>query len=186
MPLAAERMLCPHTKDMKCTHCRTVLDEKRVVHSVSWPCPKAETRCHLVGQIFCSAPGRSCMLDYQDKIKDSIFGEHVYISPYSGWGSPEDGPFHYRLIADCYEKRASVKWTNVFCAGCGLRELDGGRTFKSCSGCKASRFCSPGCQKEHWPFHKSKCKQLASARLELVEIVASRLTESIPKRFRVF
>jgi hypothetical protein len=43
------------------------------------------------------------------------------------------------------------------CAACG--NTDGG--LKRCARCKEVRYCSPLCQKTHWPAHKLSCGAVA-------------------------
>ncbi|KAI3961500.1 hypothetical protein MKX01_001236 [Papaver californicum] len=48
-----------------------------------------------------------------------------------------------------------------FCASCGTHAT------KSCSGCKAVRYCSPICQSKHWGSgHKYQCKDLKQRKLK--------------------
>jgi ankyrin repeat protein len=37
-------------------------------------------------------------------------------------------------------------------------------TTKKCSGCKEARYCTPACQKSHWPDHKLLCRQIQAER----------------------
>lgn len=34
---------------------------------------------------------------------------------------------------------------------------------KTCSGCQVARYCSRGCQEQHWKQHKATCKRLKAA-----------------------
>ena len=45
------------------------------------------------------------------------------------------------------------------CAACGGAE---GRLLR-CARCQAIVYCSPACQRQHWPQHKLRCKPLAQA-----------------------
>jgi hypothetical protein len=45
------------------------------------------------------------------------------------------------------------------CARCGLK----GAEMPACSRCRAARYCSPACQKAHWPEHKAACKAAAAS-----------------------
>ena len=42
------------------------------------------------------------------------------------------------------------------CAECGK---EGGVSLKVCKACMLARYCSPTCQRNHWPKHKKECKQ---------------------------
>jgi hypothetical protein len=45
------------------------------------------------------------------------------------------------------------------CAGCGARAGgEQGVRLMRCVGCQAARYCSPGCQRTHWPSHRRDCK----------------------------
>ena len=45
------------------------------------------------------------------------------------------------------------------CAECGEEE---GVTLKTCMSCKSVKYCNAKCQRNHWPKHKKRCKQLAA------------------------
>jgi len=48
------------------------------------------------------------------------------------------------------------------CAGCGAREMS--TSFKRCSRCLSSWYCSQECLKSHWPTHKPECKRISQLR----------------------
>ncbi|OXA62048.1 protein CBFA2T1 [Folsomia candida] len=46
----------------------------------------------------------------------------------------------------------------VICGNCNLDESQlGGEKLKRCSRCKSIGYCSPACQKAHWPKHRQTC-----------------------------
>ena len=46
------------------------------------------------------------------------------------------------------------------CDHCGRTGAEAGTAaLKTCSGCKAARYCGAECQKAHWPAHKAACKR---------------------------
>lgn len=52
------------------------------------------------------------------------------------------------------------------CVQCGTTaEATPNKKLMVCGGCKASRYCSPQCQKSHWKQHKAKCSQLKADRM---------------------
>lgn len=52
-------------------------------------------------------------------------------------------------------KETTIWLTNRVCGYC---DAVLGQTFKRCSQCHATRYCSEKCQKNHWGDHKSLCK----------------------------
>ncbi|KAG2488163.1 hypothetical protein HYH03_013306 [Edaphochlamys debaryana] len=64
------------------------------------------------------------------------------------------------------EGRALPKLRVCGFPGCGSfgGRSEGGLALKQCGGCKAVRYCGPGCQRAHWrEGHKSECGALAEA-----------------------
>jgi hypothetical protein len=51
--------------------------------------------------------------------------------------------------------------TNNCCAQCGKDE-GGDVSLKTCTSCKAVKYCDAACQRNHWPKHKKSCKQRAA------------------------
>jgi hypothetical protein len=47
------------------------------------------------------------------------------------------------------------------CADCGS-VAGGGVSLKVCKACMLAKYCSPSCQRSHWPTHKKECKQRAA------------------------
>jgi hypothetical protein len=45
----------------------------------------------------------------------------------------------------------------VRCAGCSKTQEEVGRPLCKCSRCNAALYCSTGCQRQHWPYHKHPC-----------------------------
>jgi hypothetical protein len=45
-----------------------------------------------------------------------------------------------------------------YCEGCGLQALK----MKKCGGCRAVRYCSEACQRQHWRAHKVDCRARVS------------------------
>jgi hypothetical protein len=43
------------------------------------------------------------------------------------------------------------------CANCTTTSVSTGSSLPQCSRCKAVRYCTTRCQKEHWRFHKGAC-----------------------------
>ncbi|VDB83995.1 unnamed protein product [Peniophora sp. CBMAI 1063] len=63
------------------------------------------------------------------------------------------------------------------CDACGAIENPAVRQFRLCGGCMTTNYCSPECQKTHWPGHKAICQHTAAA------VAASKqqpLSESYP------
>lgn len=58
--------------------------------------------------------------------------------------------------ASTESKRTTAEAT---CAKCAKPEA-----LKQCSGCRTLNYCSPECQKAHWPMHKVICKELAKVK----------------------
>ena len=52
------------------------------------------------------------------------------------------------------------------CAKCGKWDFGAGSdvSLKRCARCLTIYYCSPACQKEHWPQHKKHCKRLKAER----------------------
>ena len=48
------------------------------------------------------------------------------------------------------------------CAACPLRAFE--CRLRICAGCGVERYCSPRCQKAHWPAHRGPCRALAAER----------------------
>jgi len=44
------------------------------------------------------------------------------------------------------------------CDQCGRPENPSVQKFRLCGGCLTTQYCSPDCQKSHWPSHKSVCR----------------------------
>ena len=64
-------------------------------------------------------------------------------------------------LDSCMADKSEVLQDNVptpdTCAGCGARST----SLRKCSSCKVAYYCSAGCQRGHWPQHKSACSKLA-------------------------
>ena len=45
------------------------------------------------------------------------------------------------------------------CVGCGARLSPAGGSTLACVGCRAVRFCSKECLKQHWKGHRRRCKK---------------------------
>ena len=48
---------------------------------------------------------------------------------------------------------------DVCCADCGE---EGGASLKACTACRLVKYCNAKCQRNHWPKHKTVCKQRAA------------------------
>ncbi|KAJ7614028.1 hypothetical protein FB45DRAFT_937733 [Roridomyces roridus] len=48
------------------------------------------------------------------------------------------------------------------CDQCGAPESPSVSKFRLCGGCMTTQYCSPDCQKVHWPSHKAICQHTAS------------------------
>ncbi|KAH9029346.1 hypothetical protein EDB83DRAFT_2507984 [Lactarius deliciosus] len=44
------------------------------------------------------------------------------------------------------------------CDTCGSTEQPSVKQFRLCGGCMTTNYCSPECQKKHWPSHKAICQ----------------------------
>jgi hypothetical protein len=57
------------------------------------------------------------------------------------------------------QKSISI-YLDVLLADCGV--AGGGVSLKACKACMLAKYCSPTCQRNHWPKHKKECKQRAA------------------------
>ncbi|OAX42709.1 hypothetical protein K503DRAFT_766498 [Rhizopogon vinicolor AM-OR11-026] len=48
------------------------------------------------------------------------------------------------------------------CDTCGAIENPSLQKFRLCGGCMTTQYCSPECQKSHWPSHKAICQHTAA------------------------
>ncbi|KAJ7253470.1 hypothetical protein C8J57DRAFT_1437301 [Mycena rebaudengoi] len=48
------------------------------------------------------------------------------------------------------------------CDQCGAAESPSVSRFRLCGGCMTTQYCSPDCQKMHWPSHKAICQHTAN------------------------
>lgn len=48
------------------------------------------------------------------------------------------------------------------CDTCGAVENPAAQKFRLCGGCLTTQYCSPECQKSHWPSHKTICQHTAA------------------------
>lgn len=46
------------------------------------------------------------------------------------------------------------------CAFCGMQKM----FLKRCAACRGPAYCSTGCQRSHWRFHRAECRQLVEQR----------------------
>jgi len=74
------------------------------------------------------------------------------------------------------------------CDTCGSTEQPTVRQFRLCGGCMTTNYCSPECQKKHWPSHKAICQhtmaQVAATKQQ--PIGADYPDENIAKLLRRF
>ena len=69
-----------------------------------------------------------------------------------------------QLAVDVAEALATRPCAHPCCASiAGAREAEIPRD-KLCSGCRAVRYCGPGCQKADWPAHRAACRELQRRR----------------------
>ncbi|KAJ6558358.1 hypothetical protein B0H19DRAFT_946954 [Mycena capillaripes] len=61
-----------------------------------------------------------------------------------------------------YHTPAGSVWQGRSCDQCGAVELPSVARFRLCGGCMTTQYCSPDCQKIHWPSHKSICQHTAN------------------------
>jgi hypothetical protein len=48
------------------------------------------------------------------------------------------------------------------CDTCGAVENPSIQKFRYCGGCMTTQYCTPECQKSHWPSHKAICQHTAA------------------------
>ncbi|KAJ8088355.1 hypothetical protein AAF712_005246 [Marasmius tenuissimus] len=71
------------------------------------------------------------------------------------------------------------------CDRCGVVETPASR-FRLCGGCMITQYCSPECQKIHWPGHKSICQHTQSQKQRASASYAVSTDEDIVKNLRRF
>lgn len=59
------------------------------------------------------------------------------------------------------------------CSACGIQPTKTSGNFKQCSACKTVHYCSPACQRSHWPEHKPHCNHNRAATANLKEHIAT-------------
>ncbi|TFK27897.1 hypothetical protein FA15DRAFT_585437 [Coprinopsis marcescibilis] len=72
----------------------------------------------------------------------------------------------------------------IICDSCGAIESPSVK-FRLCGGCATTRYCSPDCQKAHWPSHKAVCQHTA-AQASTATKIASVGEVDITKTLRKF
>lgn len=91
---------------------------------------------------------------HEQKVRQREWNEavDVYIGTSAANGDP-------RSALDI-SKAAKIHWNGgalfAVCPGCN-KEEDRPACFQQCSRCRATRYCSQACQKEHWKQHKLEC-----------------------------
>ncbi|RDX56974.1 hypothetical protein OH76DRAFT_1394712 [Lentinus brumalis] len=72
------------------------------------------------------------------------------------------------------------------CDHCGCIEQPHLGRFRLCGGCMTTQYCSPDCQKAHWPGHKAICQHTASQISSAKQPGPSMMDEGLVKSLRKF
>lgn len=59
------------------------------------------------------------------------------------------------------------------CSACGIQPTKETGNFKQCSACKTVHYCSPACQRRHWPDHKPQCNHNQATKTSIKEHIAT-------------
>ncbi|TFK71465.1 hypothetical protein BDN72DRAFT_436315 [Pluteus cervinus] len=102
-------------------------------------------------------------------------------------------------MATCYAQPAAANYNTApgyaqrqrgyrVCDTCGAPETPTSTKFRLCGGCMTTQYCSPDCQKSHWPSHKTICQHTANqlANAKLAPMSGAPADENLAKNLRKF
>ncbi|KAJ7157645.1 hypothetical protein C8R43DRAFT_997222 [Mycena crocata] len=72
------------------------------------------------------------------------------------------------------------------CDQCGAAESPAVSRFRLCGGCMTTQYCSPDCQKVHWPSHKAICQHTVNQVAAAKQPGAGYGSENVAKSLRKF
>jgi len=72
------------------------------------------------------------------------------------------------------------------CDQCGRQENPAVQKFRLCGGCLTTQYCSPDCQKSHWPAHKVVCQHTTQQLANVQQSSAMHQDDNLAKSIRKF
>lgn len=96
---------------------------------------------------------------------------------------PQPAAANYHTPATTYHSSQRQRGYRV-CDQCGEAENPSVSRFRMCGGCMTTQYCSPECQKIHWPSHKAICQHTAAQLKQ--QPVGPAYDENLAKSLRKF